>query len=68
MQARKRHPDNVGEKAESFVRQSHSAHQQIQVAAYYLAEHRGFAPGHELEDWVAAEREIERLIASYGAD
>lgn len=30
-------------------------------AAYYLAERRGFAPGHELEDWVAAEGEIRHL-------
>lgn len=30
-------------------------------AAYYLAERRGFQPGHELEDWVAAEGEIQRL-------
>ena len=27
-------------------------------AAYYLAMQRGFAPGHELEDWLAAEEEI----------
>jgi len=30
-------------------------------AAYYLAERRGFEPGHELEDWVTAEGEIQRL-------
>ena len=28
---------------------------QIAVAAYYRAESRGFAPGCELEDWLAAE-------------
>ena len=27
----------------------------IRVAAYYRAERRGFTPGHELEDWYAAE-------------
>ncbi|HTJ44632.1 MAG TPA: DUF2934 domain-containing protein [Kofleriaceae bacterium] len=27
--------------------------------AYYLAEARGFESGHELEDWVAAERVID---------
>jgi hypothetical protein len=27
----------------------------IRVAAYYRAERRGFAPGHDLEDWFAAE-------------
>jgi len=30
-------------------------------AAYYHAEHRGFEPGHELEDWLAAEAEIQSL-------
>lgn len=29
--------------------------------AYYRAEKRGFVPGHELEDWLAAEREIAML-------
>ena len=31
--------------------------------AYYKAERRGFAPGHELEDWLAAEREVAALLA-----
>ena len=30
----------------------------IEEAAYYLAEKRGFAPGHELEDWLQAEEQI----------
>jgi len=30
--------------------------QRVAVRAYFLAEARGFAPGHELEDWLAAER------------
>jgi hypothetical protein len=32
----------------------------IAVAAYYRAEHRAFAPGCELDDWVEAEAEIEQ--------
>jgi len=32
-------------------------------AAYYLAEHRGFEGGHELDDWLIAEREIDAVIA-----
>jgi hypothetical protein len=36
-------------------------HAMTAEAAYYLAERRGFKPGHELEDWVAAEGEIQRL-------
>jgi hypothetical protein len=31
--------------------------------AYFRAERRGFAPGHELEDWLAAEREVAALLA-----
>ena len=31
--------------------------------AYFIAERRGFAPGHELEDWLAAEREVAALLA-----
>lgn len=30
----------------------------VAVAAYFLAEHRNFEPGHELEDWLAAEMQI----------
>ncbi len=30
----------------------------IAQAAYYIAERRGFELGHELEDWLCAEREI----------
>jgi hypothetical protein len=31
-------------------------------AAYFRAEHRSFEPGHELEDWLSAEREIDALL------
>ena len=31
----------------------------IATAAYYRAEKRGFAPGYEQEDWLAAEREVD---------
>jgi Protein of unknown function (DUF2934). len=31
--------------------------------AYFRAERRGFAPGHELEDWLAAECEVATLLA-----
>jgi hypothetical protein len=34
----------------------------VAEAAYYRAEKRGFAPGWELEDWLAAEREIDALV------
>jgi hypothetical protein len=31
---------------------------EIRRLAYLLSERRGFEPGHEAEDWTAAEREI----------
>ena len=33
-------------------------HSSIARAAYFRSERRGFAPGYELEDWLAAEREV----------
>ncbi len=35
----------------------------IAKAAYFRAESRGFAPGHEVEDWVAAEAEVDQELA-----
>jgi hypothetical protein len=35
-------------------------HALIAEAAYYRAEQRRFEPGHELEDWLDAELDIER--------
>jgi hypothetical protein len=37
-------------------------------AAYYRAERRGFEPGHELDDWIAAEGEIERATTPHRGD
>jgi len=39
-------------------------HQMIAEAAYYLAECRGFESGCELDDWLAAEAEIEKTHPS----
>ncbi|MCF8200085.1 MAG: DUF2934 domain-containing protein [Sulfuritalea sp.] len=36
----------------------------VEVAAYHIAERRGFAAGDPLEDWVQAEAEIDRLLAA----
>ena len=35
----------------------------IEVAAFYIAERRGFAPANPVDDWLAAEAEIDRLLA-----
>jgi hypothetical protein len=34
----------------------------IRLAAYFRAERRGFAPGNDWEDWLAAEAEIGALV------
>lgn len=46
----------------STVYSSSEYYRMISQAAYYLAEHRGFQSGHELEDWLAAEREISTTL------
>lgn len=35
-------------------------HAKIALKAYFIAEKRGFEPGHELEDWLAAEAQFAR--------
>jgi hypothetical protein len=34
----------------------------IAQSAYLRAERRGLAPGHETEDWLAAEAEVDALL------
>lgn len=41
--------------------------QMIRERAYLHAQRRGFAPGGELADWLAAEREVDHWLASRGA-
>jgi hypothetical protein len=38
----------------------------IARAAYLIAQRRGFAPGLELEDWLAAENEVDQRLAGEG--
>lgn len=37
-------------------------HQMIAEAAYFYAERRGFKPGYELDDWLAAEDQVNALL------
>jgi hypothetical protein len=36
----------------------------IQETAYYKAKARGFAPGHEVQDWIEAEAEVRMRLDS----
>jgi hypothetical protein len=40
---------------------------EIRRLAYLLSERRGFEPGHEREDWLAAEREIRQRYRQQSA-
>jgi len=35
----------------------------VAEAAYFRSAHRGFEPGHEVDDWLAAESEIDAALA-----
>jgi len=39
-------------------------HAMICEAAYFLAERRSFCPGHEVEDWLTAESDVDRALAA----
>ncbi len=41
-------------------------HASIAEAAYYRSKLRGFAPGHEIEDWLAAEEEVDQRLMGEG--
>ena len=36
----------------------------IRKAAYFRAARRGFCPGQEVEDWLAAEKEIDHMLTN----
>jgi hypothetical protein len=46
-----------------FVEPEHRAGL-IAEAAFFRAEKRGFSPGHEMEDWLAAESEVDAKLMS----
>ena len=37
-------------------------HRMISEAAYFLAQERGFEPGHTLEDWLRAEIQVKEAL------
>jgi Protein of unknown function (DUF2934) len=39
-------------------------HACIAEAAYFRSKQRGFSPGGEIEDWLAAEQEVDRRLRS----
>ncbi len=49
----------VATKAPPAATSAEERYRAIAHAAYLRAERRGFAPGHEVEDWLAAEAEFD---------
>ncbi|MGA2708242.1 MAG: DUF2934 domain-containing protein [Steroidobacteraceae bacterium] len=58
------------ERIDKAIHEQHRWHenreQMIADAAYYLAERRGFAPGHELDDWLDAEYQTDERLLGEG--
>jgi Protein of unknown function (DUF2934) len=57
-------PDNLGAHAVPHIAIDRRA--SIAAAAYEMAARRGFASGHELDDWLAAEREVDSRLLGEG--
>ena len=49
---------DVAPMVDGIAQDRHAYNEHVACAAYFLAKRRGFEPGHELEDWLAAESEI----------
>jgi hypothetical protein len=57
----------VSSDAPPSTRDADERHALIERAAYLIAESRGFAPGEELNDWLAAEAEVDRQLLHVAA-
>jgi hypothetical protein len=51
---------------QTFTISSQQRQQMINEAAYYLAEHRGFSGGNPVDDWLAAEAEVDKQLSMGG--
>jgi hypothetical protein len=58
-------PQSVADRSDANPEERH---RRIAEAAYYRAERRGFTPGYEEEDWIAAEREIDGGAEAFHAE
>ena len=53
---------SLAERAPRLKLTPEARRQLIAETAYLRAERRGFTPGHETEDWLAAEAEVDALL------
>jgi hypothetical protein len=56
--------EDTAEQTATFLERDRR-HAKVAERAYYLAEQRGFEPGHDQEDWLSAENEVERIWSSH---
>ena len=61
-----RAPKSVAEQPVRVALSAEERRAMIAENAYLRAERRGFAPGHETEDWLAAEAEVDTLLRGHG--
>lgn len=60
---RKASTRKTGEKTDDKMKVSvGERHEMVSVAAYFIAERRGFLTGYEHDDWLAAEAEVDARI------
>ena len=64
----KQTPDKIRASSKATVVNNREKRELIGKAAYYRAERRGFIPGFDLDDWLAAELEIEGLLQKTPTD
>ena len=55
--------EQIPEETPAFIEHDRR-HALIEQQAYYRAEERGFEPGHELDDWLTAERDVDQALTS----
>ncbi len=61
-QIKKKNSGNSHRRSRSSTANPSGREQMIAIAAYFRAEHRGFQPGNELEDWLESEAEIDSRL------
>jgi hypothetical protein len=57
-------PDSIVTRSSAFI-EPDERHALVSECAYHRARERGFDPGHDLDDWLAAEAEIDAALANH---
>jgi hypothetical protein len=52
-------PESIRWTQTAYERSAATRRDRIAIAAYHMSEARGFAPGHDLEDWALAQAQVD---------